>query len=154
MAARRPVARKKTPVLRLFMSGMMVAASLLFTGCGPSTDRLEISGNVTLDGAPLDSGSIRFTSLGEKQIASGAMIEQGEYYIPQEKGLTPGPYHVEITSPDVNAPPVMVPVGPGGRGVPTQPERIPPEWNADSTQRVEVSADGDNHFVFDIVSRR
>jgi hypothetical protein len=133
---------------------VIAAAAIIFTGCGPRSDRLEISGSVTLDGAPLDSGSIRFTSLGEKKISSGAMIQQGEYNIPQEKGLTPGTYHVEITSPDVNARPVMVPVGPGGRGVPTQPERIPPQFNENSKEKVEVSADSDNHFVFDIVSGR
>jgi hypothetical protein len=127
--------------------GLMVLA-----GCGPRSDRLEISGNVTLDGAPLDGGSIRFTSLGEKIIASGALIQQGEYHIKQEKGLTVGTYHVEITAPDVNAQPVMVPVG-GGRSMPVQPERIPPEYNVKSKQTIEVSLDGDNHFVFDIVTR-
>jgi hypothetical protein len=91
--------------------------------------------------------------MGGKQIASGASIQQGEYHIPQEKGLTPGKYHVEITSPDVNAKPVRVPVGPGGRTMPVQPDRIPPEYNINSKEAVEVSVDGDNHFTFDIKSR-
>jgi hypothetical protein len=133
----------------------LVVAALGLTvlaGCGPRSDRLEISGEVSLDGARLDGGSIRFTSLGEKMIASGALIQQGEYHIPQEKGLTVGTYHVEITAPDINAKPVMVPVG-GGRSMPTQPERIPPEYNINSKQTIEVTSDGDNHFVFDIVTR-
>lgn len=126
---------------------------IVLTGCGPRSDRLEISGQVNLDGAPLDGGSIRFTSLGKKLIASGAMIQQGEYHVPQEKGLTVGTYHVEITAPDINAKPIMVPVARGGRSMPVQPERIPPEYNVNSKQTIEVSLDGDNHFVFDIVTR-
>lgn len=126
---------------------------IVLTGCGRRSDRLEVSGNVTLDGAPLDGGSIRFTSMGGTQISSGASIQQGEYHIPQEQGLTPGKYHVEVTSPDVNAKPVMVPVAPGGRGIPVQPDRIPPQYNINSKETVEVSSDGDNHFTFDIKSR-
>jgi hypothetical protein len=91
--------------------------------------------------------------MGGKQIASGASIQQGAYYIPQEKGLTPGQYHVEITAPDVKAKPVMVPVGPGGRGMPVQPDRIPPQYNINSKETVDVTVDGDNHFTFDIKSR-
>jgi hypothetical protein len=126
---------------------------VLMTGCGPRSDRLAVSGEVSLDGAPLDAGSIRFTSMGGTQIASGASIQQGEYHIPQEKGLTPGKYHVEITAPDVKAKPVMVPVGPGGRGMPVQPDRIPPQYNINSKETVDVGVDGDNHFTFNIKSR-
>lgn len=132
----------------------ILIALLPLAGCGAKSDRLEITGSVTLNGVPLDEGSIRFTSLGEKRISSGAVVQQGEYYIPQENGLTVGTYHVEITAPDANAPPVMVQVVPGKRGMPTQPDRIPAEYNINSKQRVEVTEDGDNHFVFDIVTGR
>jgi hypothetical protein len=124
-------------------------------GCGPRSDRLEISGEVKLDGAPLDSGSIRFASTGgEKIFATGAMITNGEYYIPQEKGLPPGTYQLEINAPDTDAPLVVYPSAPGEpRAPPTAPERIPPEYNVNSKHRVEVTEDGDNHFTFEIVSR-
>jgi hypothetical protein len=131
----------------------VLAAAIIVTGCGPRSDRLEISGNVTLDGAPLNGGSIQFTSLGEKKIGSGAMIDNGEYYIPQANGLTPGTYHVVIIAPDNDSPPIVVGAAPGQPGVKTQPERIPPEYNINSKQTIEVTADGDNHFVFDIVSK-
>src|SRR6476660_5436488 len=49
---------------------------LSFVGCGPRSDRLAISGKVTLNGAPLDLGSIRFSSIkSEKLYASGAMVK-------------------------------------------------------------------------------
>jgi hypothetical protein len=127
---------------------------LSLASCGPHSDRLQVSGEVTLDGVPLDGGTIRFTSLrGQKLLASGAVVQNGEYRVPAEKGLTPGSYHVEITAPDSNAPPVMVRATPGGPGIPVAPERVPAEYNVDSNKTIEVSAGGDNHFVFDISSR-
>jgi hypothetical protein len=126
----------------------------LLIGCGPGSDRLPISGKVTLDGAPLDGGAIRLTSLpGAKQFATGAEIKNGEFDIPRSKGLPPGTYHLEISAPDNSAAPVMSRGAPGERGIPTQPERIPPDFNIQSKKTIEVMADGDNHFVFEIVSR-
>jgi hypothetical protein len=125
----------------------------VLSGCGPRSDKLPVSGEVKLDGAPLESGAIRLTSTGgEKVQATGAFIENGAFEIPQSKGLSPGTYHVEINSPNEDAPPVMDRATPGGPGIPTQPDRIPPEYNINSKQRVDVTADGENHFVFDIKS--
>lgn len=132
----------------------VVLSLLAWAGCGPGSDRLEVSGQVTLDGTPLDGASIRFTSLNaERPAAAGAMIQAGHYHIPQDKGLRPGTYHVEINAPDANAPPVMVSAVPGGPSIPTAPERAPPEYNVESQQTIEVAADRENHFVFEMVSR-
>ncbi|MEX0610712.1 MAG: carboxypeptidase-like regulatory domain-containing protein [Pirellulales bacterium] len=124
-------------------------------GCGPSSDRLEVSGTVKLNGAPLDEGAIRLTSVGtEKLFASGAMIENGQFTVPQEKGLPPGTYAVEISSPDTKATPVRPKVGPGEPALPPMaPERIPAEYNSKSKHMIEVSADSENHFEFDIQGR-
>ena len=132
----------------------VVAFSLLFiAGCGKDTGRLKISGEVTFDGAPLDGGSIRFTLIeSETTLASGAMIRNGKYNIPKEKGLLPGTYHLEISAPDTNGPTTMARAAPGGPGIPVAVERIPPEYNIDSDKTIEVTIDGDNHFVFEIVS--
>lgn len=146
----RPV-RCQSPrvVIWLFAAGLLSLPS-----CGPRSDRLQITGKVSLDGVPLDGGTIRFTSLaGQKLLASGAVVQKGEYRIPAEKGLSPGSYHVEITAPDSSAPRVMVRATPGGPGIPVAPERVPAEYNVDSKKTIEVTADGDNHFVFDILSR-
>jgi hypothetical protein len=123
------------------------------TGCGPPSDRLPVTGSVSLDGVPLDSGSIRFSSTGEKMVAAGSMIRDGEYSIPAAKGLPPGTYRLEITSPDNDAPPVVYRDASGGPGIPTQPERIPPEYNINSQKTVEVTGEGDNHFEFTIQSK-
>jgi hypothetical protein len=120
-------------------------------GCGARSDKLSVSGEVTLNGAPLDGGSIRFTSMdGEKVVSSGAMVQNGEYQVPQQYGLPPGKYHVAISAPDTKAEPVVRRATPGGPGIPVAPDRIPPEYNSQSKQTIEVTPDGENHFVFNI----
>jgi hypothetical protein len=137
-----------------------VAAAIAMTlpivgGCGPASDRLPVSGTVTLDGAPLAEGSIRFDSSGgQKVIASGSLIKDGAYYVSQEKGLPPGKYRVQITSPDENAPPVMMPATASGPGFAVPPDRIPPEYNVKSNVVVEVTADGDNEFEFAVPGKK
>lgn len=133
---------------------LLIAASL--AGCGSRSDRLAVDGKVTLDGSPLEQGAVRFSSIGGvKAFATGAMIKDGEYHIPQAKGLPPGTYHVEISSPDLKAQPVVARAAPGEpAGPPTAPERIPAEYNANSKKTVELAAGKENRFDFDIVSRR
>ena len=124
-------------------------------GCVPRSDRLEVSGTVKLNGTPLDVGSIRLTSVGtEKLVASGAVIENGEFRVPRSKGLPPGTYAVEISAPDTKGPPVVHRSAPGEPALPpTAVERIPPEYNSQSKHTIEVSADSENHFEFDIQGR-
>jgi hypothetical protein len=134
--------------------GLLALAVLTLAGCGPRSDRLAVSGTVNLDGAPLDSGSILFTSVGgEKLVSAGAMIQDGAYQIPQAKGLLAGTYHVELNSPDHSATPAMDKGSADGRGIPVVPDRIPAEYNLNSTQKVEVTPDGDNEFNFDIANK-
>ena len=147
--------KKRSELAGLATAVLLAAGLALVAGCAPRSDRLQVSGKVTLDGKPLDSGTIRLTSTGtEKLSASGAMIEQGEFLIPQEKGLPPGTYVIEISSPDPSAPLVVYPSAPGEPALPpTAPERIPAEYNSKSKHTVDVSKDGENHFVFEINSR-
>lgn len=135
---------------RIAMSLVAVAVAL---GCGPKTDRLSLSGDVTLNGAPLDSGSIRFSSAGDGPLQStGAVIIDGAFVIPAEKGLLPGKYRVEINSPDDHAKPVRVAAYPGGPSMEVPADRIPAAYNIDSDKAVDVDRDSDNHFDFDVVT--
>jgi len=148
-----PRLQLRLPVLLAVAS--LVSGGLVLVGCGPKSDRLAVSGKVTLNGAALDGGSIRLESrVGDKILASGATIRNGEYTIPAEKGLPPGIYRVEISAPDNAAPPVADRVAPGERGAPpSAPERVPAEYNVDSKKTIEVTAEGENHFEFEIVNR-
>lgn len=123
---------------------------LALVGCGPRSDRLAISGVVTLNGAPLDNGSIRFSSQeSAAPMSAGAMIQDGAYRVPQDKGLRVGTYQVEISSPDAAAPLVLD----RASGMKMAPERIPLEYNVNTQQTIEVTADGDNQFDFTITNK-
>jgi hypothetical protein len=132
------------------LSLLLIGTSIVLAGCGPHSDRLAVSGKVTLNGEPLDGGSIQFTSLGQKKMNGGAMVNGGSYSIAQDKGLLPGTYHVEINAPDNAAKPIVYRSSPDSLGVVTQPERVPAEYNVNSKKTIEVKPDGDNHFDFDI----
>jgi hypothetical protein len=132
-----------------FELAMAMAALLVLTGCGSKSDRLQVSGEVSLDGTPVMKGSINLTLLGGKKLASsGAKIRDGKFLIPQEKGLLPGTYNVVISAPDMAA----VRDSARGPGAAFAPELIPPEYNTNSEKTIDVTADGENHFVFDIVN--
>ena len=64
-------------------------------GCGPPG--ASVSGQVTLDGAPLDDATISFVPQAEGQRQAGwATIAGGQYSIPAESGLGTGHFRVEI----------------------------------------------------------
>jgi hypothetical protein len=137
----------------------IICATIFFAaciGCGPHSDRLAVTGEVKLNGTPLDKGAIRFTSItttNGKMYASGAVIKNGEFSIPQEKGLPPGSYRVEINSPDTKAPLVSVRLAPGQPlSPPTAPDRIPPDFNTESNHTVDVRTSEKNHFAFRVVN--
>lgn len=122
---------------------LLPLALLLFAGCGPQSNLLGVSGQVILRGVPVKTGSIQLTSLGEGKIfASGAEIKDGEFDIPAAKGLPPGEYLIVISAADPTAP--RMPDG-------AARELIPAEYNAESQKTVDLTVDGENHFVFDIV---
>ena len=120
-------------------------------GCGGSSNgRLEVSGMVTLDGTPLDQGSIAFNDPNGKLPSSGAVIANGAYSLPAAKGLQPGSYQVAIDSADPT----------GQTATPTQysmaipVSRIPLKYNGETTLTADVTADGDNEFDFQLESAR
>lgn len=88
---------------------LVVSLVSVVLGCGGAPKdplrRQPISGNVTLDGKPMDQGSISFQPLADAgATASGAPITSGRYRIPAESGLTPGEYRVVILSPEPETP--------------------------------------------------
>ena len=129
--------------------GALVGA-LIVCGCDRNpSGRLALGGDVRLDGVPLDNGSVQFMSMEPGVASTGAAITAGRFDIPADKGLPAGKYRVSISSPDEKAPPVPVP----GTTFSAAPERIPREYNVDSQQTIEITADGENDFGFDIKSK-
>ena len=141
------------PINRLIVVLLWLLSTIGGTiGCGqPKTDRLPVSGEVTLDAQPLDDASIQFSSVpGATASASGAVIVDGKYDIPAEHGLLPGTYDVRIFAPlplkpDPNAPPGLYSFLP-------PEERVPAKYNIHTELKAEVARDSDNRFNFELES--
>ncbi len=128
---------------------LTLCLSTAWSGCGSddSLNRQAVSGAVQFEGEPLKQGSISLEPAGDgATIAGGATIEDGEFSIPAERGLPPGKYLVRVSSADDTGKTVEVP----GESNQLAAERIPPEWNSDSQQTVQVEDGGENHFDLNI----
>ncbi len=90
--------------MRNFTKSAMVIGILALlagvTGCGGS-DRGDVSGTVTLDGTPIDNGTIVFVPEGgggvDAHPKAGAKIIDGKYLFEPGFGPYPGKYKVEVT---------------------------------------------------------
>lgn len=119
------------------------------TGCGAGNNgRLPVSGVITLKGEALDDGTIEFSS---SSVKSGASIIKGKYSMPADQGLSPGKYKVIITAGDGRTPADSADGMPGPTGANiVSKDRIPAEYNTNSTQEITVTDAGPNKFDFTI----
>ncbi|WP_417848442.1 carboxypeptidase-like regulatory domain-containing protein [Thalassoglobus sp.] len=124
--------------------------TILFVGCGSKNplNRQSVSGTVTLNGQPVESGSIEFQPQGAKGTMSGAVIADGKYSIATAQGLPPGNYTVRIYSADETAEREEVP----GESNKLAVEKIPAKYNTESTLTKSVEAGKDNVFDFEILA--
>jgi len=105
----------------------------LVAGCNKDPlGRHAISGTVTVDGAPLESGHISFHPTEGQATSGGSVIKGGKYSVPREGGLVAGKYRVAINAPAPGTGGQGAKTGPPGESVAPPNELIPPEWN---TQR-------------------
>lgn len=132
-------------------SAWFLAAACLWVAAGcakqPTNGRQPVSGKVTLKGAPLDNGSIQFLPPDASGALSGGVISKGEYSISAKQGLPVGKYKVFISAAASGA--SATEEMPGDAGLEAE-ELIPPEFNVNSDKTVEVAADKENVFNFDI----
>ncbi len=137
-------------VFAAFATGLLAVAVL--PGCGGSdVDRVGVSGTVTLDGQPLESGAILFLPKGEGPSA-GTQIENGRFSIARSDGPSPGEYRAEIRSfrdtgemiPDDDFP---------GQLTEVRQQIIPARYNESSELEVTFSADrGQEELPFELQS--
>jgi hypothetical protein len=134
----------------LFLSAGVCA--VWASGCGDQYDgRKAVSGKVTLVGKALEKGQILFEPLDGQGSVSGSAIAHGEYALDRKGGLKPGKYRVRITAADGKTPASdEEAAAPGGSTNIVSVDLIPPEWNVNSTQQIEVTSGGDNKFDFAI----
>jgi len=89
-------------MLQLVRCLLVISLAVSVVGCdsGSSKSGSPVSGSVTLDGTPLDHGTISFSSIDDaKRESSVATITDGKYQIPADNGLMPGKYRVSISAP-------------------------------------------------------
>jgi hypothetical protein len=120
---------------------------LAVCGCGKPSAGNPVRGTVIFRGQPLDQGTIEFSPAAEQGTMSGGPIKDGQYQVSAEHGLQPGPYTVRIFSSEGGDTPKDE--MPGEVTVPPK-QRIPAEFNSDTSLKVEVQESGENRFDFSI----
>ncbi|MCI0358386.1 MAG: hypothetical protein L0211_07885 [Planctomycetaceae bacterium] len=117
-------------------------------GCGEETGgKLAVSGLIKLKGQPLDAGSIQFESKPPAPSCfTGGEIKDGKYAIPPGQGLLPGTYTVRISAPEN----VAAPSEPGGEIAPPVKDRVPPEYNVNTTLTFEAKSGTSNTYDFEV----
>lgn len=130
-------------------------------GCGGSSNKVSLSGSVTLKGKPIPDGAVILFEPVEGQGAPARSVTvDGNFKISAANGLAPGMYIVRVSTgnePAAAPPPdTDKPLGYSGNNIPggpkTDPNKpvVPPEWNEKSKQQVEVTAAGPNKFELNI----
>lgn len=79
---------------------LLPLALLLTSGCGDDSNRVGVSGTVTVDGEPLEQGSVAFIGENGSAVAAGP-VRNGSYTLRQTanaEGIEPGQYKVRIES--------------------------------------------------------
>jgi hypothetical protein len=131
--------------------GLIVAIA----GCGSEpayqgATRYALSGKVTLDGAPLEAGTISFIADGHQGNPAGGPVVKGEYAVDADRGANAGNYRVEVRWQKPTGQQVKD-EDTGGMVDVTQ-EAIPAQYNAQSTLKAEVKPDK-TKFDFDLKSK-
>jgi len=131
---------------RLLLTFVLLNGACLFVvGCGSGSvgpTGVAVSGTVTLNGVPLDQGTVLIKWPGS---AAGGEIANGKFAIPADLGPVPGKHRVEISSLEggskvTSTDPAKAMEEANG---PPPVERIPANYNIQSTLTAEVKAGGD-----------
>lgn len=135
-----------------------LAASLLgclLCGCGPSggPQRASVEGKVTLDGEPIEQGSIAFYPDGDtKGMVAGGEIRDGRYSVPADKGPVVGQNRIEIRATRKTGKKIPDPYGGPGHSIDESVEAVPEQYNGKSTLVRQIKT-GKNVFDFELSSQ-
>jgi hypothetical protein len=132
---------------------LALLALALCLGCARE-DRVAISGKVTLDGQPVEAGSISFVPIdGTQSPTAGAEIVDGDYEVAAAQGPRAGAFRVEIRSQRKTG--RKIPVGspaPPGTMADETVEAIPKQYNKQSKLRADLKQ-GNNPLDFTLTSK-
>jgi hypothetical protein len=129
---------------------LLAAATLAFLipACADGPPRGTVIGKVTLDGQPVETGSIRFAAVDGKTPTAGAQIKSGEY-----KAEVPvGDVRIEITAPKKIGSKKEFEGAPDSGTVDVVTEAIPARYNLKSELTMTVEK-GTNTKDFELKSK-
>jgi hypothetical protein len=131
------------------------AGMALLLGCGgDSLGRHAISGTVSVNGAPLQNGNVSFQPVEKSSTTSGgAVVADGKYAVPRDKGLPTGKYRVVINAPKPGTGGEVAKGAAPGEAPPPPEELIPADWNANSEHTIEVTEKGPHEFKFEVSTK-
>ena len=127
---------------------------LFLPACGGDGDRAAVTGTVTLDGEPLEAGTIVFEPIeGTQSPAAGAPITKGAFEIARAGGPMAGTYRVKINAPRKTGKKIVAgSPAPPGTLVDEVVEAVPARYNSASEERAEIRS-GTNKVKFDLQSK-
>ena len=131
---------------RGFVLGMLLVA---IVGCGRS-NRAAVDGHVTLDGKPVEDGTISFIPPGESHLAAWGKIKAGSYSIPARNGPALGTSQVEVRWPRKTG--RKLPALPPAPATDEVAEAIPDCYNKQSKLKAEIKP-GANQVDFDLKTK-
>jgi hypothetical protein len=122
------------------MASFVILMLPLLVGCTKTTDKVEVAGNVSWDGSPLPSGSIRFLPFDRTIAPAGGKIVDGAYKF----FCKPTKMRVEIEATRLTGKIDPIEKAPIGE------QFIPARYNQDSELSADVTRDGTNRFDFSL----
>ena len=131
----------------LIVAALIAVAALAAFGCGASDGPQAVSGTVSRQGQPLEHGTVTFLSTtGPAGPVCGALVTNGRFEVPAERGLEPGTYRVAISAPEPGAPLTAAEKNAGAS--PKARETLPAKYNTATELKAEVRAGEKNQFEF------
>lgn len=129
------------PVWRPILLAVLVA--LAATGCNRGPGLLRIYGTVTVDGQPVEKGTIEFIPIeGTHGPSTGGSITDGKYDVAARLGpLEGGTYQVQITGMRKTGKTTANIFQPGGPPLELEDNFIPAKYNRESTLKATITAE-------------
>jgi len=117
---------------------LLVLTALAATGCGRSSPIVE--GIVTLDGVPIDAGTIELFPADGKGPTAGTGIKAGRYRMETAEG----PKKVWINSPQKDGTKMLDPGG-SGQMIDRRVESVPDRYNAKTELEITIKPGRNTH---------
>ena len=142
--------RSLTPWTRAAAAAALLAALALAAGCS-GRGGVAVKGRVSLDGQPVDYGSITLLPLEGQKVKTGSLVQKGEFSIPSRDGPQRGKYRVEFRWPRPTGQKIRN--GDTGEVMAFTAEAFPPTFNTDSTLTADIQS-GVNDLDFTTLKSR